>query len=158
MLGDPMQVCFVVPDLEEAMKAWADTYGVGPFSIWNFDELPVVDPGVAEGPTTVPMRIALAMWGPLELELIQPVDEKSIWATSLAAHGGKAHVHHLRAGTADYDAALERYGEPLMSGGLGTHRFAYLDTQADVGTILEINHYEGEDMLENAPAPHAVYP
>ena len=108
------------------------------------------------------MRIAITMWGPLELELIQPVDEKSIWAESLQAHGGKPHIHHLRCEAVDYDAALAHYSErgrgPLMSGGLGTHRFAYLGTEGDVGTILEINYYDGDDMLENAPPPHAVYP
>jgi hypothetical protein len=46
-----------------------------------------------------------------------------------------------------------------MSGGLGTtHRFSYLATEGEIGTILEANHFRGQDMFETAPPPDAVYP
>lgn len=160
-VGDPLQVSLIVPDLETAMEAWV-RHGVGPWNIWNLDSLDVVDSTIGSEPTQVSILVAVTMWGSLEIELVQPVDDVGIWAESLRAHGGKAHLHHLRCDTDDYDATVAQFRDrgrpPVMSGGLGTNRFAYLDTEDDVGTILEISYFEGADMFEKAPPPDAVYP
>src|SRR3954452_16346936 len=95
-LGPPSQVGFVVPSVDEAVATWCDKYGVGPWRIWNFGPETLSD-GMLDGvPSSYAMRIAVAKWQDFDIELIEPLDEKSIYAQSLTAHDGKAHLHHLR--------------------------------------------------------------
>ena len=91
------------------------------------------------------MRVALRSLSPtFRLELIQPLDEPSPYAGSLARHGGLDHVHHLRLDVADYDDARDRLvglGNEVSStrGSTGPTREAgrvhatYFATDAELG-------------------------
>ena len=158
-LGGPWQVGLVVPKLEPAMEMWWEGYGVGPWKVWNLtpDRLYVKE--LDGEPAEWGMRIAITQWGPTEFELIEPYDDDSIYARSLREHDGKAHVHHLHITAPDYDGALDHFASrgqrPLMNGGMLGSRFAYMSTEPEIGTILEIGwHPEEWDF----PEPDAVYP
>jgi len=159
VLGGPWQICFVVSDVEEALETWVHRYGVGPWSIWNLGAHNMTDLAVDERPADYGMRIAIAAWGPVEIEVIEPLDEASIYAQSLRDHQGRAHVHHLHCTAPDYDASLALFRArrqcALMSGGFRGARFSYLPTEDDLGTILEIGHHP--EAFE-FPAPDAVFP
>ena len=114
------------------------------------------------------MRVALAQVGPSSrIELIQPLDDRSPYADSLARHDGRDHVHHVRFDVDDYDAARARLG-----GELGLHtildaQFAgapgvdasftgmYFATDDDLGFVVEIGQAPPGFAM---PAPEAVYP
>ena len=159
LLGGPWQICFVVGDLEGALRTWVDVYGVGPWSIWNLGPERMVDLAIDELPAEYGMRIAITSWGPMEIELIQPLDDRSIYAQSLRSNDGKPHVHHLHCTAADYDSALAEFRgrghRALMSGGFRGARFSYLSTAEELGTILEVGHHPQEWSF---PAPDATYP
>jgi methylmalonyl-CoA/ethylmalonyl-CoA epimerase len=139
--GGPWQIAFVVPALEPAMKTWCDLYGVGPWKAWDLTADRMSDQEIDGTRRSFGLRIALAEWPPVEIELIEPLDDGSIYARSLAAHGGKAHVHHVHCATDDYDGVLARFAGqgrgPVMEGGMNGSRFAYLSTEADIGLLLE---------------------
>ncbi len=122
-------------------------------------DLDVVDLAIDERPAEYAMRMAITSWGPMEIELIQPLDDRSIYAQSLRSNGGKPHVHHLHCTAADYDAALAEFRgrghRALMSGGFRGARFSYLSTADELGTILEVGHHPQEWSF---PPPDAVYP
>ena len=158
-LGGPWQVCFVVGDLDAAMDTWVREYGVGPWSVLDLGPQNMVDLAIDELPGDYSMRIAITEWGPMQIELIEPRDERSIYAQSLRAHAGRPHVHHLHCTAGDYDVALARFRDrghrALMSGGFRGARFSYLSTEDELGTILEVGHQPADWSF---PPPDLVYP
>ena len=160
-LKDVMQLGIVTRDLARAIRVWADTYGVGPWQVFEFDGSNMTDRTVGGAPVDYAMKIALAMLGPMMLELIEPLDERSIYWTSLEQHGGRDHVHHILCGTDDYAASLDHFkaiGVEASQTGHMTQTdatFAYLDTEADLGLALEIVAMPAE---LNLPEPIEVYP
>jgi hypothetical protein len=159
-------LCVVTRDLERAMRAWGDRYGVGPWSVWTKDasNMSAVVDGAG---TAFAMRVALCNLSPASrLELIQPLDDRSPYAASLARHGGADHVHHVRLEVDDFEAArtrLDRSGVRRMldaefDGAPGVAaRFAgtYYDTEEELGLVVEIGHAPAGFTM---PEPELVYP
>jgi hypothetical protein len=82
------------------------------------------------------------------VELIQPLDERSIYAAFLREHGPG--LHHVAVGGRPYGetlAAFERNGRRVIQGGLFRGiRYAYVDTDRDLGGIVEV--YDWPEGLE----------
>ncbi len=150
-LPPPSQLGFVVPSVDEAATIWWERWGVGPWRIWNFGDAEVADRTVDGEPSAYSMRIGVAKWGGLDMELIEPLDDKSIYARSLAAHGGRRHLHHLRFRPKQYEACiadLEEMGfPPIQTGGISGGIFHYFDTEDEVGTIFETSQVPTEHRL-----------
>jgi methylmalonyl-CoA/ethylmalonyl-CoA epimerase len=159
-------LCVVTRDLDAAVRTWSDRYGVGPWSVYTKDESNMAAL-VAGRPTSFAMRVALAGLSPaFRVELIQPLDDRSPYAASLAEHGGVDHVHHVRFEVDDYARAAEeldglglrRMLEAEFDGAPGVDaRFAgtYFDTRADLGFVVEIGHMPAGFAM---PTPERVYP
>lgn len=159
-------ICVVTRDIDRAVRAWADRYGVGPWSLYTKDEsnMAAVVDGVA---TAFAMRVALCRVSPtFRLELIEPLDDRSPYAASLGEHGGVDHVHHVRFEVDDYDDAAERLDglglsrmlDAEFAGAPGVEsRFVgtYYDTRDDLGLVVEIGHMPGGFAM---PEPERVYP
>ena len=72
-------------------------------------------------------------------ELVEPLDDESIYAQFLATNGPG--VHHVGVGVASYDDALAELGgwrDVLLGGGYNGLTFAYLATDDALGVITEI--------------------
>ena len=119
-------------------------------------------------PTEFAMRVALAQVSPTaRIELIQPLDDRSPYARSLARHGGADHIHHVRFDVADYDAAQARLAEELglhttlsaeFAGAPGvdaTFVGTYFDTEDELGFVVEIGRAPADFAM---PEPESVYP
>jgi hypothetical protein len=117
--------------------------------------------------TAFAMRVALcSLASGFRIELIEPLDDRSPYSESLADHGGRDHVHHLRLDVGDFDAARERL-VPLVQripldatfdgapGVAGVVRATYLDTRDDLGFVLEIGDVPVGFAM---PEPEVVYP
>lgn len=134
----PLQISFVVPDADEAVRIWHAQYGVGP---WTLVNLTPDDPQVDGRHEPYAFRTALAPWGPVQLELIQPLDDRSHYARSLAAHDGKAHLHHIKLSSEDYqdayDAMLASGHRVIQSGQLQETSFAYFTLGDAIGCAIE---------------------
>jgi methylmalonyl-CoA/ethylmalonyl-CoA epimerase len=156
----------VTRDLDRAVRAWWDRYGVGPWRVYRYDasNMSVLLDG---RPAEYEMRVALAQLGPgMRVEIIQPLDERGPYAESLAQHGDADHLHHMRLDVADFDDAYAR----LQEMGLPTRMHAtfagaepggprvtaaYLGAEAELGFTLEIvGMPEGFSM----PEPEYLHP
>jgi methylmalonyl-CoA/ethylmalonyl-CoA epimerase len=98
-------LCVVTADLDAAVRAWSDGYGIGPWAIYTKDASNM-SAEVDGAPEPFAMRAALCSLSPgFRLELIEPLEGRSPYSESLERHGGRDHVHHLRLDVADYGAA-----------------------------------------------------
>ena len=153
---ETLQVALVVRDLEAAMKTYVRDYGIGPWDIYEFNPDNVQDMREAGQPVERSWRLAIARVGQVQWELIEPLDDDSIYARFLADHGPG--VHHIGVGVRDYEATLdeleERGHEVVLGGEYNGISFSYLSTDRDLGVITEIfSGAPGEDQQ-----PDAVYP
>jgi methylmalonyl-CoA/ethylmalonyl-CoA epimerase len=91
-----VQIGVVVADLEKATRHLTEIFGIGPFRIidWPPEGRSDIQKFYYGQPGNFSARMAFTELGPVELELIQPVDGESIWASFLREHGGG--IHHLR--------------------------------------------------------------
>jgi methylmalonyl-CoA/ethylmalonyl-CoA epimerase len=89
-------------------------------TIWNigtpdsFDYTPEADDLIAGDPFSV--RLVFIKFGPLTLELLQPLDDQSIWSKFIEEHGEG--IHHLAFGVSDYDGTVKTFeerGHPLLT-------------------------------------------
>ena len=140
------QVGFIVRDIYETKKKWAQFLGV--------EEPPAVEAGdyavtqtEYKGQPAPGAQSLLAFFdvGPgLQLELIQPNEEPSTWREFLDKHGEG--VHHLAfnvngmnmqqavVNCQDFGMTLEQKGEY----GSGDGRYAYLSAEKDLKVLIEL--------------------
>jgi len=100
----------VTADLDRAARTWTDRYGVGPWRIYRYDAANMAAEVDGE-PVEFEMRVGLCQLANARLELIQPLDDRSPYAQSLAAHAGADHIHHVRLDVSSYDESAARLRE-----------------------------------------------
>ena len=139
VFNETVQLGIVVRDLEATVRRYEDDYGIGP---WEFAR---IDLGEANNyreygqPVERSTRIAVATVGRVMWELIEPLDEEGIYARFLAEKGES--IHHVAVATPDFYetvAQAERENKVILSCEFSGIDIAYLDTQRDLGMILEI--------------------
>jgi 4-hydroxyphenylpyruvate dioxygenase-like putative hemolysin len=153
-----LQIGHVVKNCDEAVKKWADDYGIGPWKIYEFNPNTVSDMIIRGKKEDYAMRLALCdNLGGVQYELIEPRDDKSLYAEFLKEHGEG--VHHIAFDTENYEETVKFYedkGLPVFQGGTwGKMTYTYLDSQKDLGLVAEI--YKLQPDFE-WPEPVAVYP
>jgi hypothetical protein len=146
IFGAVSQNGYVVRDVRDAMHHWIHVMGVGP---WFFIEAVKTDYFRHRGmDSDMRMSIALANSGDLQIELIQQTnDAPSMYKEFLDS--GREGLQHLAYWTRDYQALYDRalflgytVGHEGQIGG-PQGRFAYFDTQAHPGTVIEISDISG---------------
>lgn len=146
IFGKVCQNGYVVRDIEVAMDHWIHVMGVGP---WFYIEDVKTDWLRHRGALSdARMSIALANSGDLQIELIQPRnDAPSMYREFLdAGHEGLQHMSYW---TDEYEALFDKaralgykvVQEGCIAGEQG--RFAYFDTEAHPGTVIEISDISG---------------
>ena len=143
--GDIAQIGYVVTDIEASMQQWI-RHGVGP---WFHVERVETDFFRYRGEDSpLEMTVAVANSGPIQIELIeQRNDAPSAYRDFLAAgHTGAQHVAYW---STDYrallDAAVADGYRIVQEGSIGGPQggFAYLDTDHDPGTMIELSDISG---------------
>src|ERR671913_2545720 len=139
VFDETVQLRIVVRDLEATVRRYEDDYGIGP---WEFAQIDAGDANnyreygeLVERST----RIAVATVGRVMWELIEPLDEEGIYARFLAEKGEG--IHHVAVATPDFDetvARAERKDGVMLSCEHSGVDIAYLDTQHDLGVVLEV--------------------
>jgi methylmalonyl-CoA/ethylmalonyl-CoA epimerase len=84
---ETMQIGIVVRDLDAAIRRYEDDYGIGPWGVYQFKPGDVKEWREHGQPAEPSTRIATAMVGRVQWELIQPLDDRSIYAQFLATKG-----------------------------------------------------------------------
>ena len=146
IFGAVRQNGYVVRDIHAAMDHWLEVIAVGP---WFYIDRVETDYFRHRGlESEVEMSIALANSGELQIELIQQRnDAPSMYKEFLDA--GREGLQHLAYWTTDYQTLYDRAGalgyrvghEGRIGGEQG--RFAYFDTEAHPGTVIEISDISG---------------
>lgn len=128
-----MQIGIVVRNADESAQHYAKLLGI---TDWHFN---YVDSGTAVGQivradgkeVAVKAKIAWTNIGDIEIELIEPQDDTSVYAEYLRRHGPG--VQHIMFGAKDYDRTsmkLSDHGmEKVLGGELQRTRFAMFDTR-----------------------------
>jgi len=151
------QICVVVRDIAATMKTYVHEYGIGPWEIYEFNPQTVKNLTKDGQPADFAFRLAVTMIGGVQWELIEPLDDQSIYAEFLAQRGEG--VHHVALGVPDYGEAVETMeakGRRIVQGGMyGGATFAYLSTNEDLGVITEIFDWPADLPRQ---MPDAVYP
>jgi len=145
IFGQIAQIGYVVTDIEASMQQWI-RHGVGP---WFYIERVQTDyfrHRSVDSP--VQMSIALANSGDVQIELIQQRnDAPSMYREFLDS--GRSGAQHVAYWTTDFE---DLYQRALAAGYTVGHegqiggergRFAYLDTEHDQGTVIEISDISG---------------
>jgi methylmalonyl-CoA/ethylmalonyl-CoA epimerase len=111
-------------------------------SVWNigtpevFDYYPKKDELIAGEPFGV--RLVFIKFGPLTIELLEPLDDKSIWSKFIEEKGEG--IHHIAFGVSHYDeivATMQTQGHPLLVAAVFEGcRWCYFDTSPG-GTVIE---------------------
>lgn len=124
------QIGIAVKDIDKVIKTWSSMFGIGP---WTFRDISGTD---AKG-RSWKARLAFAYLGPLQIELIQPLEGRIIQSRFLETLGEG--VHHLGFYVNDVDgevANLQAQGAKLLLTDPGN--FAYLDSGGTGGIIFEL--------------------
>jgi catechol 2,3-dioxygenase-like lactoylglutathione lyase family enzyme len=156
----------VTADLDRAVRTWSDRYGIGPWRLYRYDSSNM-SAEVDSEPVEFEMRVGLCQLDNARIELLQPLDDRSPYARSLAAHGGADHVHHVRFDVASYDESAARLRElgarevfhaAFEAGGNGDSApltATYFATDDELGFTTEIVGVPDHFAM---PEPELVYP
>jgi hypothetical protein len=138
------------------MRTYAHEYGIGPWEIYEFNPETVSELVKDGEPAECAWRLAVTMVGSVQWELIEPLDDRSMYAEFLATKGEG--LHHVAVGVPDYAEALgtlrEKGRRVLQAGVYNGVTFSYLSTDEDLGVITEIFDWPEGHTQE----PDAVYP
>jgi methylmalonyl-CoA/ethylmalonyl-CoA epimerase len=157
--GNVSQIGYVVKNLQNTVEVYWHKYGIGPWHIYDCNYPEHQNTYVRGEPKSYSMRIAFAHLGIMELELIQPLSGDSIYREFL--NSGREGIHHIGMKEVDGQSAIERLKaqgvQVLQTGTLnhGKRRYIYMDTERDLGVILE--YFEIEEGSVRRP-PDQIYP
>jgi methylmalonyl-CoA/ethylmalonyl-CoA epimerase len=153
---ETLQISIVVRDLDEAMRTYVEEYGIGPWEIYEFNPGNVAPLEEGDAPVDSAWRIAVTMVGSVQWELVQPLDDRSIYAEFLATKGEG--LHHVAVGGKGYretlDAMQSKGRRVLLGGKFNGVTFAYLSTEEDLLATTEIFDWPEGTVQQ----PDAVYP
>ena len=142
-LKQAVQIGVVVPDLEQATQLLTSLFGIGPFRFVEWPNRPDSKYFFHGKEEHIKIRQAFTQLGPLELELIQPLEgERNAYRQFLDERGGG--IHHVLFEVNDMDQVVQNLSPQnveVLQAGTGIRpgtRWALLDTQALFGFLLEL--------------------
>ena len=151
LFNDVIQIGVVVDDVDASVAKYRELLGLQDWHINYVDTAIGKGNNFRKGHTPIVARAKIA-WiniGNVELEIIEPQDEESVYAHFLRDKGPG--IHHVMFATSDYDkcsAKMARNNVGVIgSGELQQTRFQMFDTEKDLGLICEIA--EGKSLVPN---------
>ena len=141
------QIGVIVKDLDKTVSFFT-AIGLGPFIIRNAKHPAATVNGKKE---SYEVRIAISQQGPLQFELIEYVEGRTIHKDFLDQKGEG--LHHLRFLVSDLDNVIDKFSK-IGVDVLQEDRFekgggiAYMDTGKTGGVVMEITQYPPDYDLE----------
>ncbi len=133
-LGLPDHIGVVVRDTHSSIDFFTSVFGLGPWEIRDFKQSK--EDLIVGTPFT--LTIACTKLGPVVMELLQPIEGKSLW--SEAIENGRDGVHHLAYTVHNWDEVvsdMKAQGSKMVVGGhYQSKRWCYFKTEP-VGMIIE---------------------
>jgi methylmalonyl-CoA/ethylmalonyl-CoA epimerase len=139
-----VQIGVVVANIDQATGFLSEIFGIGPFRVidWPPAGREDIQKFYYSEAGDFTARMAFTELGPVELELIQPVSGKSIWADFLKEKGGG--IHHIRFNVDDitpvqeylaqYNILPAQYGSGIRPGTMWMN----FGSEEKVGFMIEI--------------------
>lgn len=153
------QVCIIVRDVEASFARYAALFEFE--KPWDYQTTLLHDHTHATyygEPTDARAKLIGFEIGKLQFELLQPLDPGSSWYDFLEQHGEG--IHHIAFFVPKTDVvaeSLQQQGYVVTQQGLFTGQggmYTYLDTDKDLGIVLELlEHFGGNPVLEAPPHP-----
>jgi len=154
--GDICQIAQVVTDIDQAMKHLWEDFGIGPWDIYEYGPETVRNSMYRGKPNKQRYKLAVCWLGPVQYELMQPIDEYSIYNEFLEQTNGQSGLQHFKLyykNCKEKIKELEAKGyEVIQSGEIGEDEFYYLSTQDNIGAVIEIGN------AGSIPPPLRRYP
>ena len=140
-----VQICIVVRDIDRSMEKYWNTLGIGPWDVYTFSSETVKEFTLHGKPVEdFKYKIALAMLGDMQWELIQPIKNVPIYEDFLREKGEGIHHIKEKVNDDDIEEILEKFKqkgiEVTVSGKFDEDVFIYLDTEPTLGMIYEIGN------------------
>jgi hypothetical protein len=148
IFGPIRQMAYVVRNIEAAMRHWTEVMGVGPFFYLQNHTAP--NSTYRGQPSNLRLSIAFAQCGPMQIELLQPLNDAPSLLTDFIK-AGREGLQHVAFWTASFDADIARYQklgyELVQTGGMsGPHNgnaFFEVDGYPAVAHAIEISDISG---------------
>lgn len=139
-LPAPMQIAYIVPDLEAALAHWTQKVGAGPFFV--IDNVEFKEQWFRGQAVDVKTRMALGYWGDVQLEFVEQVNDAPSPYREFVASGLRG-MHHLGVVSESLErdlGELEQRGLKRLYWGETTVgvRFAYVDSDFHPGGMIEL--------------------
>ena len=137
------QIAIVVNDMDDALEKYHRVLGWGPWNVYEHTPPSLHDTYVRGKPVEYTMLGAECHVGPVDVELLQPLDGPSIYKEWLEEHGEGMHHIAVMRHTPEESAETMRHfnglgAEVLMEGRIGESiHFYYLDTGPLLKVIFE---------------------
>jgi hypothetical protein len=145
------QIGIVVEDVEDGMRRCASVLGIEPWLGFEFTAETLSDATYRGRRVDHGFRLAIADVGGLDVELIEPLVEPSIYDDHLEAHGeGIHHVAYYARDDVELETfveAFDRLDVPVVQRGVyeGT-TYVYFDTRSKLnGVMVEVVDRRGID-------------
>jgi methylmalonyl-CoA/ethylmalonyl-CoA epimerase len=123
MFGEIHHFGYVFKDGEEAIKKFKLLFGIEKFARFNY----------------IVVKVARSMIGKLQIDIIEPQDENSIFYKFL--EGGHVGLHHIGFKVNDVDDKIKEWDamgfEQVNKGIIGPAKFVYFDATETIGHIIE---------------------
>ena len=133
----------VVRDMDKAVEYYSSIFGLGPFTVYEFAP---EKQWFLEKPSSFKIKMGKAMWGDVLLELLQPLEGRSLHKEFLDTHGEG--MHHLGFLVPNYDEMFDKFKqagfkpltrvETYVETYKGNLKACYFDTRRIGGIIFEI--------------------
>ena len=136
------QVGIVVKDIDKTIN-YLTSLGIGPFS--ELPGNPFGDRKLFGKPANYRMKIRVAQLGPVQIELLQPLEGQCLQKEFLETRGeGIHHVGFYVKNIEERLAELKEQGINIIASGKGPNKggFAYLDTEKHCGIVFEIIEWD----------------
>jgi catechol 2,3-dioxygenase-like lactoylglutathione lyase family enzyme len=153
------QIAIVVKDMDDALESYHRILGWGPWNVYEHTPPSLHDTYVRGEPVEYTMLGAECHVGPVDVELLQPLDGPSIYKEWLDEHGeGMHHIAVMRHTPEESEETMRHFNglgaEVLMEGRIGESiHFYYLDTGPLLKVIFESGTGHAVDLK-----PVRVYP
>lgn len=123
-----------VKDAEATAKLLSSIWNIGDPEVFDYE--PAAEDMIAGEAFAV--RLVFIKFGPVTIELLQPLDDRSIWSKFIEEKGEG--IHHFAFGVSNYDEmvdTLTAQGHPLLVAAVfNGERWCYFDTSPG-GTVIE---------------------
>ena len=139
-LANLSHVGIAVKNAEQTCRFLSSIWSIGDPEVFDYE--PKAEDLISGEPFAV--RLVFVKFGPVPIELLQPLDDRSIWAKFIKEKGEG--IHHIALGVSNYDETVSELAAPghpmLVAAVFEGCRWCYFDTSPG-GIVIELREEYG---------------